>query len=409
MLMRNSQSTNVAIIGAGPYGLATAAHLLKAGVSTRIFGKPMGAWTGNMPKGMFLKSAFEATSISAPEAGSSLVDYCIETGIEAFDDWHPIPIDVFASYGLHFQKRHVRGVEDISVQQISKVPEGFRVSLANGEAFTARSVVAATGHLHFTHWPAELRGAGGWAVKAGVASHTSQHDDFTRFAGRTVAVVGAGQSALESAVLLHEAGAKAHLLVRDPQILWGGPPIKGDSLFRRLFKPKTAFGPGWSHVVITEMPQLISQIPAAWRLALVRKAYGPSGGWWLRQRFEGKIDVALATRVEQTVEASGRVMLRLRTAAGEESSLVVDHVLAATGYQVDVDAADYLDPEIRTGLKRVPGSGSPKLSRNFESSIPGLYFVGLSSAATFGPLQRFVHGTDFAARTVSRPLVTGAA
>ena len=36
--------TNVAIVGAGPYGLAAAAHLRRAGVEVRVIGQPMSFW-----------------------------------------------------------------------------------------------------------------------------------------------------------------------------------------------------------------------------------------------------------------------------------------------------------------------------------------------------------------------------
>ena len=51
-----SHSTEVAIIGAGPYGLSLAAHLQGAAIPFRIFGSPMDSWRKLMPKGMLPKS-----------------------------------------------------------------------------------------------------------------------------------------------------------------------------------------------------------------------------------------------------------------------------------------------------------------------------------------------------------------
>jgi hypothetical protein len=46
---------------------------------------------------------------------------------------------------------------------------------------------------------------------------------------------------------------------------------------------------------------------------------------------------------------------------------------------------------------------TPVLSSRFESSVPGLFFVGALSANTFGPLTRFAFGAGFAAeRLVGR-------
>jgi len=53
----------VVIIGAGPYGLAAAAHLRAAGIEHRIFGEPLSFWRRHMPAGMFLRSAWEASHI----------------------------------------------------------------------------------------------------------------------------------------------------------------------------------------------------------------------------------------------------------------------------------------------------------------------------------------------------------
>jgi hypothetical protein len=49
------------------------------------------------------------------------------------------------------------------------------------------------------------------------------------------------------------------------------------------------------------------------------------------------------------------------------------------------------------------------LSHRFESSVPGLYFLGLSASVSFGPLMRFMHGDEFAARRVTERLVRCAA
>ncbi|WP_378949795.1 NAD(P)-binding domain-containing protein [Mesorhizobium sp. ANAO-SY3R2] len=408
MLVRGNEAVDVAVVGAGPYGLAVSAHLRGAGLSIRTFGRPMGAWRDNMPKGMFLKSAFLATSISAPGRGLSLADYCDENHITEIDDFHPLPIDTFINYGLDFQRRLVKEVEEVKVDSIVPLSGGFRVSLDNGESFAARKVVAAAGHMYFAYTPDTLADLARGQSKPGLLTHAGDHDDFDRFAGKSVAIVGAGQSALESAVLLREAGAKVHLVVRGSSLEWIDPPSKDDGLLRSLVKPNTPFGPGWSHFFFTRAPELVTYLPANLRLLLAHGTYGPSGSWWLRGRFDGAIDVRLGTEVVVAREVNGKAVLNLRNRAGAASALIVDHVLAATGYKVDVGRLDFLDAGLRRGLRRVPGSGAPALSRSFESSVPGLYFVGLSSAATFGPLQRFVHGTDFAARTVARALAASA-
>lgn len=48
--------------------------------------------------------------------------------------------------------------------------------------------------------------------------------------------------------------------------------------------------------------------------------------------------------------------------------------------------------------------GSPVLSRHFESSVAGLYFVGLAAADSFGPMLRFAYGAKYTARRLARHL-----
>jgi thioredoxin reductase len=240
---------------------------------------------------------------------------------------------------------------------------------------------------------------------AGRVSHASRHADLSTFAGRSVAVIGAGQSALESAVLLREAGAEVHLLARRPYLLWGNPPVNpSGSLFRPMLKPESPLGPGWSLFMLSRAPELVACLPKSVRLFLTRTVLGPSGAWWLRNRLDQKINVALETVVEEATLSNDKVVLQLRTMAGARSTLAVDHVIAATGYRIDLDALRFLDPALRTAIARIAGTSAPRLSRSFESSVRGLYLTGLTAAPTFGTLMRFVCGTGFTARTIRRTL-----
>ena len=76
-----------------------------------------------------------------------------------------------------------------------------------------------------------------------------------------------------------------------------------------------------------------------------------------------------------------------------------DHVLLGTGFSVDVSRYEFLAPEITRSLYQV--EGYPQLARGFESSVPGLHFMGAPAARSFGPLMRFVSGTQFAARALT--------
>jgi hypothetical protein len=140
-------------------------------------------------------------------------------------------------------------------------------------------------------------------------------------------------------------------------------------------------------------------LPEKARLGLVRRILGPSGAWWLHDRFTDDIDVHLGQQVDGMVLTGDEVALSLRNVDGGRSWLSVDHVLAATGYRIEVDTLDFLDADLRSRLRRT--GGAPRLRKSFESSVAGLYFVGLAAAPTFGPLLRFVAGTGFAGRRAS--------
>jgi thioredoxin reductase len=393
--------TDVVVVGAGPYGLAIAAHLLHRRLSTRVFGEPMASWQRNMPVGMYLKSEPSASSIAAPVPGYTLADYSIAMGTKPLEDPEPVPIDLFARYGLWFQEQLVP-VERERITHIASGGRGFDVTLASGEVVRTKNVVMASGHIGFASVPPVIAAlAAGQALPTAHISHTCHHEDLSRFADRDVAVIGGGQSALESAALLHEAGASVHVLVRSPKVIWGGstrPEPAGR--FEQVLKPPSCLGTGWSLFATEHGAGLFRHLPERTRMALVRSILGPFGSWWLHDRVVGAVDMRPGQQVAAASIDGDKVELELTGADGFRAQLIVDHVLCATGYRVDVDSIDELDASLRARLDRT--RGYPSLDAGFESSVPGLFFAGLSSAATFGPLMRFVCGTDFAAPRLAR-------
>jgi hypothetical protein len=223
-------------------------------------------------------------------------------------------------------------------------------------------------------------------------------------------VIGGGQSALESAALLHEAGADVQVLVREPRVLWGMKPDLARTWTERMTKPASPLGTGWILAAVCRAPGGVRHLPAAARLLLFRRALGPSGGWWLRDRVEGVVPVRTSCQATRAQAGESGVRLELSGPHGPEA-MTVDHVLAATGYRLDLDAVPFLSPAVRGALVCVRGSRAPHLSASLESSVPGLYFTGSLAAPMFGPMMRFVAGTEFAAtriaRRVSLPAVIG--
>jgi cation diffusion facilitator CzcD-associated flavoprotein CzcO len=382
------------VIGAGPYGLATVAHLIAGGVTVRTFGEPMDSWRERMPIGMYLKSTPAASSISAPRAGSTLADFCAATGEDPLVGHRPVPIDSFIRYGLWFMDRNVAEVERRRVVRVAREESGFSVVLDDGEELGASKVVVASGLSGVAHVPTEL---------AGVASvsHSSEHHDLSRFAGQRVAVIGAGQSALENAAILHEHGADVEVFVRGPRVMFAGPPADVTRQGRgTALKPESPLGPGWSLFAFSQLPGGFRHLPASVRLHLVTTVLGPFGAWWLRDRVEGNVHVHLGHRLEGADFDRHQVTLTFAGPSGERRVAAFDHVMAATGYRVDVDRLDFLDAGLRRDIARIAGT-VPALGPSFNTSVPGLYFTGLAAAPTFGPLMRFVAGTRFAARRVA--------
>ena len=393
--MPSSQLVPVAIIGAGPYGLSIAATLRARGIEHRIFGQPMHSWLAHMPKDMYLKSVGFASNLSDGTGTHTLGSFCAQDGRDYGDDDWPIPIGTFSDYGLWFQRTLVPDVEPVQVVSAGRSAGAFELQLSSGERVLAAQLVLAIGHTYFPHVPAELAG-----LPADLVSHAMDHTGFERFSGRDVTVVGAGQSALESAALLHEAGAAVRVLVRGDRLGWNPDPLgRPRTLALRLRSPKSGLGEGWKCFLYSNTPQLFYPLPYGARVAIVKRALGPAGAWWLRPRISDKFPVQLATSVRSVAQDGQGLKLEV---AGPDGVAYVrtDHVLAGTGYRPDVKRISFLREELVAGV-RVAGT-APVLDTGFQSSVPGLYFVGLSAAQTFGPVQRFVFGADFTARRVSR-------
>ncbi|PKT70235.1 oxidoreductase [Streptomyces populi] len=397
------------VIGAGPYGLATAAWLSAAGTPRRVFGEPMECWYANMPAGMYLKSVPAASSISAPESGYRLEDFRTARGRGPVGDRYPIPVEEMVDYGRWFQERRLPELEREKVRSVGHVDGLFAVTLDSGEEFLAEKVVMATGQVPFAHEPPELTGA----LPGELVSHTSRHRDLSLFSGQRVAVLGAGQSALESAALLHEAGALPTVIARAESVAFGTPPDTDRPCDRpravRIAKPGSPLGPGWSLLACSRGGGAVRRLPQGVRLRLLHDVLGPSGGWWLRQRVDDRVPVLCGCTVRSVGAEDGTVRLEVEvegTGAGARTkALRADHLLLATGYRVDIDRLGLLAPELRRETRTF--HGAPRLSAGFESSVPGLYFTGLAAAPTFGPVLRFVAGTGFAARRLARSVAAG--
>ena len=382
--------TNVVIIGAGPYGLAAAAHLRRAGVETRVIGEPMSFWQNNMPAGLLLRSNWTATCIAEYEGELSLDSFCAATGAKFST---PVPLDRFIEYGLWVQQQVAPDVDRRLVQELEAGPGGFKLTLADGTAMSARRVLVAAGIAPFANLPAIAAG-----LPPELASHTGEHRDFESFRGKRVLVVGGGQSALECAALLHESGAQAEVAVRQSRIIWlhGGKYQRKLGRYATLVYAPTDVGPmGLSRLV--GAPGLFTRLPRQAQTPLAYRSIRPAGAAWLPARLT-EVPVRLNRTVVSATPRDGQVQV----AFADGETQVVDHLFFGTGYQVDIAKYPFLSPGLTGRIKRA--GGYPLLRNGMESSVPGLHFLGAPSAWSYGPIVRFVSGGWFTSRELVRAI-----
>lgn len=385
-----STDSDVAILGAGPYGLAVASHLRNAGVDARVFGRPMSFWREHMPVGMLLRSNWSATNIADRRGELNLEAYQADSGASFRT---PVPLPDFVEYGMWFQRHAAPDLDTRLVSRVEQDDGDFRLVLEDGESLTANRVIVAAGIGPFAWVPPSLAG-----LPETLVSHSSAHRDLGSFEGREVVVVGGGQSALESAALLHEGGASVEVLVRAERVIW----LRGGTVHRRLGRAVPIFyGP--TDVGPLGISRLLAQVgfcrhmPNVVMGPMARRSIRPAGSRWLVDRLA---DVPLTTGrvVTKAAQLDGRVRVTL----DDGSERVADHVLSGTGYRVDVERYDFLPPELTRKIERV--NGYPRLDHGFESSVPGLHFVGAPAAMSYGPVMRFVSGTWYTGQTLARKL-----
>jgi Pyridine nucleotide-disulphide oxidoreductase len=390
-----------AIVGAGPYGLSIAAHFRALGVPHRIFGRPMDSWVSHMPKGMLLKSDGFACNLSDPRGDFSLKRFCLENGIDYADMGNPVRLETFSAYGRAFQERMVPDLEEKLVENVDRYEDGFVLTLENGEEVRTKRVIFAVGITHFRHVPAVLQQLPGEFL-----SHSFQVSEVNGFRGRRVVVIGAGSSAIDLAALLYEAGADVQLVARAKALLFHEkmPMDKSRSLWQKVRSPLSGLGPGIRSRMFADAPGVFRYLPENYRLQTVRTFLGPAGGWFAKEKVMGKVPLVLGSSLERAEISDQHVSLQLRSNDGSIRSIDAKHVIAATGYKVDVSRLMFLSPALRDKIRLL--EGAPILSSSFESSVPGLYFVGLAAANSFGPVMRFACGAGYTARRLSREMTT---
>jgi cation diffusion facilitator CzcD-associated flavoprotein CzcO len=364
------------VVGAGPYGMAVAAHAIERGVDTVVVGHPMGFWTDHMPEGMFLRSGtdwhLDASGIDTFEA------FIEDRGLSSVDI-DPVPIAVFLEYAAWFQTQKHVSVRDRLVSRLELNDDIFVASLDDGSQIAAEVVVVAPGAAYFRQFPE-------WAtlLPEGVSAHTRDLVRFQELAGARILVVGGRQSAYEWAALSGEHGAERvdivhrHDIPRFTRVSWKFvDPYMDATINRRGW---------WRSLSATEQAQIAQKFWEVGRLSLE---------WWLTPRLaDERIHSWPSTHVVKTAAgANGTVSVTL--SSGDR--MTFDRLVFATGYKADLPCVPYLK-SLLGRLETV--DGFPVLDTSFQSSIAGLYITGFASTRDFGPFFGFTKGCPAAATLI---------
>jgi thioredoxin reductase len=385
--------SDVLVIGAGPFGLSISAHLRSRGVEHTIVGRPMNTWRAHMPLGLFLKSEPYGSVISAPTRGYDVATY---SRLHGFDDYvdrvGPLSLERFLGYADWFTDQLVPDIRNVTVTNVVPSGDGFKVEFVDEVPAFVRQVIVATGVLPYAHIPSELSG-----LPADLMTHSSVHDRLDQFRSKRVAVIGAGQSALQTAALLHEAGADVQVIARREQIIWEEPVPPEKGLLDYIMRPPTKLCEGWG-CAYYDSPDAFRLLPESVRVKKALSALGPKGAWWLRDRVESVLEVLTSHQLRSAEPQGSGVLLHLD--GPKRSSIAADHVIAGTGFRIDISRLPFLSEEIRTGL--VTRANCPVVNRAGESTIPSLYFAGAPTMVSLGPGVRFISGTHQVAAHLAR-------
>jgi hypothetical protein len=357
----------------------------------------MRTWRTHMPKGMFLKSAGISATLFDPENKFSLKEYCLQHNIPYEDEGLPISLELFTQYGLAFQKYFAPNLEDTKLKFLQKCAEGYLLELDNGVVFKSKNVVLAVGIDYFRNFPPPVH-----ALPKNLYSHSAEHHELGQFVGKKVIVIGSGSSAIDMAVLLHEIGAFPTLIARRPALNFGQKEGSSRSFIGRIFAPMSGLGPGWFNLFCAKAPGLFRHLPDKLRCKLVREFLGPSGGWFIRNRLQ-PVNVELGQMLISANESNGLANLIFKNCDGVLKNFRADHVITATGYKAELKRMSFLSKDIQNALALI--NETPRLSANFESTLPGLFFAGPTTATTFGPVMRFAVGAGFASKVIANRLI----
>ncbi len=367
--MAESESTDVLIVGAGPYGLSLASRLRNHRVEHVILGESMGFWRHNMPAGMYLRSSWDW--YLDPQGIWTIERFLKDRGLQK-SDVEPFPLDTYLEYVEWF--RRAEGIEPVEsrVQRLDYGAEGTFVAVcSDGKRFSAKRVVIALGFSSFPHIPVELPSD----LPRHRVHHTLDFVDLSRAAGKSFLIVGGRQSAFEWSALLAEAGAERVIVshrhpspaFEEADWSWVAPLVEG-----------MIADPGWFRAISNEERSSISQ--RLWGEG--RLKVEP----WLEPRLRNApVEVRPESRLRSASIGNGE---RVSVELDDGTTFGVDEIILATGYKADISRVDFV---ARGSVfdHIVAVDGHPVLDAHFQSSVPGLYMTSMLATRDFGPFFGF--------------------
>jgi cation diffusion facilitator CzcD-associated flavoprotein CzcO len=377
-----SVETPLLIIGAGPFGLAMAAWAESRGLECTVVGLPMAFWRSNMPTGMLLRSTCDWHL--DPAAVHTIDAWLASTG-RSCSEVEPLSLDFYLDYVDWFREQTGIRTHAATVLRLDRNADQFVATLDDGESIHARAVVVAIGLRYFANLPEEITSV----LPADSFSHTCDSIDLGRLRNRRCLIVGGRQSAFEWAALLHEAGARSvHVSFRHDtpafeQSDWSWVPPLVD---------RTSTDGGWYR-----------RLPQNEKDAITRRMWQEGRARlepWLAPRISHEsVHVWPRTEVSSGSRSGGAIEVRLDNG----QSLVVDHILLATGYKVDMTRIAFLrDGNLWPGLEL--NDGYPCLDTNLQSSHRGLFITGQPAVRDFGPFFGFTVSVRASAERIGAAL-----
>jgi putative flavoprotein involved in K+ transport len=344
------QPVDTLVIGAGQAGLAAGYHLQRAGQSFSILDaatQPGGSWP----------QYYDSLRLFSPAGFSSLPGLRFPGDPESYPARDEV-IAYLRDYANHF---HLPIVTNTRVAHIARENGLFVVQTENGQAFQARSLIAATGSFHRPHLPT----IPGQELFGGTILHSYAYQSPMLFHGQRIVVVGAGNSAVQIATELAQV-ADVSLATRTPVRFVNQRPYGRDVHF------------WW------------------WLTRLDRRPIDSRLAQWLERRAKNTGRRVLDTGVYRAALAAGRPVQQPMFVRFTENGVawddgqaeLVDTVIFATGYRPNLD---YLAP-----LGALDAEGQVLHQHGISQTVPGLYFVGLSNQRTYGSATLRGVGSDAA-------------